>query len=329
MNIWQTFLNFLDKQELEIPEYVKDGFGMIEVAPTEEDYVLGGKKQALKIILSPERDYTDWLPAPESQKRGYDSFSCVVFSGLNNLEIIFKKQFGFEINWSDRYLAALTPVKPGRGTSYRLFWDAVRKYGLVLEEELPWGGKSGYEYVSKKAAEPFVPKGKLFVDEYDIQHEWVDSGGCDPNVLYEALQYGPLQASVNGAATYTKKRDRRINHSITIYKAIKGKKFYILDHYTRETYDLPWNFHFGSAKQASLIKKKIVQLVQMPYLKDRDEAAKIYAIYGTTACHISDEYTWHYGDKIGIWKAEKIIGITKRTFDNRFVIGDQLSFKNI
>jgi len=327
--MFKKLLEKLGFIELKRPDFYTDmseGTGFIDVAPKLEDFVLGGTNQALKMILSEKRDYTDYLPAYEGQKRVFDTFSCVVFSGLNNLEIIFKKLYGFEINFSDRYLAGMVPVTPGRGTTYSAFWDAVRKAGMVLEEEYPWGGNNGVEYV-QRPPEELIEKGKLFLNEYDIQHDWVDYAGCDNNKLYDALLYGPLQASVDSSATYTGQYSKGIDHSITIYGAVKGKKFMIFDHYSRETYEVPWNFYFGSAKQATLIRKKKAQLVQRPFLPDKIEASKIFAIYGTIACHIADEYSWNYGSKLGIWEKDKITVLTNTTFNNHFTIGDSLSFK--
>jgi len=313
-------MNFLKlfQKKINVPAEAKNGYGFKEVVPREHDYMLGGKRQSLKVILSPERDYTDVKPVFEKQKRNFDSYSCVIFSGLNNLEIIFKKKFGFEINYSDRFLAALTPVKPNYGTNYTAFWDALRKYGVVLEEDYPWGGEDGYEYV-KTPPQEIIDKGELFKNEFEVQHEWIDYGGCDPNKLYEALLYGPLQVSVNAGATYKGEYNTSTNHSVTIIGVKKGKAFTILDHY-REQYTVPWTFYFGSAKQASLMKKKHVQLVQVW------GDPKVYAIYGTVACHIADEETWVYGSKIGIWKQRDITLITKNAFHNRFTVGRPLTF---
>jgi len=312
----------IKKPEIE----VKSGFGFIDEAPREEDFILGGSNQALKMILSEERDYTDYLPIYEGQKRVFDTYSCVVFSGLNNLEIIFKKLYGFEINFSDRFIAGMIPVKPGRGTNYSAFWDTLRKSGLVLEEEYPWGGNNGAEYV-KRPPQEIISKAKIFLNEYEIQHDWVDWAGCDNNKLYDALLHGPLQASVDSGATYTGVYSKAIDHSITIYGAVKGKKFKIFDHYSRQTYEVPWKFYFGSAKQATLIRKKKRQLVQRAWMTDKTEAAKIFVVYGTTACHIADEYSWNYGSKLGIWEKDKITILTNTTFNNKFTIGDSLSFK--
>jgi hypothetical protein len=182
------------------------------------------------------------------------------------------------------------------------------------------------EYLARPD-DKMIEKGQIFLSEFDVQHEWVGWSGCNPNKLYDALQYAPLQASVDASATYTGTYSKAINHSITIYKADKNKRFYILDHYTRNTYTVPWGFYFGSAKQASLIKKKKVQLVQMPWLSDKLEASKIYAVYGGTACHIADEYSWNYGSKLGIWEKDRIVPLIEQSFYNKYIIGKQLSFK--
>ena len=324
--MWKKLLERLGIIIIKRPDFhTKPEGGFIDEPPKPEDFTLGGRNQALKMILSEERDYTDFLPIYEAQKRGFDSYSCVVYSGLNNIEIIFKKLFGFEINYSDRFLAGTTPVSPVKGTTYSKFWDAVRKYGMVLEEEYPWGGKNNMEYV-KRPPQEVIDKGKIFQNQFEIQHEWVDWAGCDPNKLYNALRHAPLQVSVDSSATYTGKRSKATDHSVTIYKGVKGKKFGIADHYARETYEVPWNFYFGSAKQATLISKKKIQLVQMSFLADKTEAAKIYAIYGTTACHIADEYSWNYGSKLGIWEKDRRTILTKTTFNKKFTIGKQISF---
>jgi len=309
-----------------VPEHAKNGYGFIEIAPTKTDYILGGASQAKKIILSEDRNYIPYKPDFESQKRnGIDVYSCVVFSGLNNLEIIMKKLYGTDINFSDRYQAAMTPVKPYYGTNYNNFWDSVRKNGLVLEEDYPWTTQDAYEYV-KTPPQNIITLGRQFLDTYEIEHEWVDSGGCDPNKLYDALLYGPLQASVNASATYTLQRSEETNHSISIIASVKFVNFTILDHY-REMYTVPWNFYFGSAKQATVLRKKKSQLVMIVNAPTPSERAKIYEIVGSTASHILDEYSWRYGEEIGRWGNE-IELLSQASFDRQFTVGDTIQYKS-
>lgn len=313
-----------------VPEQAKKGYGFVEVAPTKVDYVLGGPSQAKKIILSEDRNYIPYKPVFESQKRnGVDTYACVVFSGLNNMEIVMKKLYGIDINFSDMYQAGMTPVRPYYGTNYSNFWDSVRKNGIVLEADYPWTTQDAYEYV-KTPPQNIIDLGRQFLDTYEIEHEWVDSGGCDPNKLYNALIYGPLQASVNAEATYTLKYSDVTNHSISIVASVKGVNFTILDHY-RELYTVPWNFYFGSAKQATILRKKKSQLVMIVNAPTVEERAKIYEVVGSTACHISDEHTWRYGTEIGRWggEGENIIAISMDSFNRQFTIGETITYKPV
>lgn len=306
---------------------ISQGTGFEYTEPTPDDWILGSSNQAKKIVLSPLRDYSNYLPVHERQdKLGYDSFACVVFSGLNCLEIFLKKLYGEELNFSDRFLAGMIPVKPYSGTNYSAFWDAVRDYGLVLEEKYPFAGTTPHEYV-KRPPQEIIDQGKNFLQYYDIEHEWIDWGGCDPNKLYEALQFGPLHVSIDGNAARTGKRSTAVNHSVTIYRAEKGVKWGILDHYSRQTYEVPWNFYFGSAKQATILLKKKIQLVQRPWMTDKTEASKVFAIFGGEACHIADEYSWNYGSELGIWDKTNLKLYTEVGFNQQFTLGKQLSFK--
>lgn len=299
-------------------KYPVNGYGFIDAVPEPLDYVLGAENQALKIILSEDRDYSDYLPPHETQIRGFDSYACVSFSANNNLEILYKRQYGEGIDWSDRYTASMSDTRPGYGNTFKRVADSIRHNGLVLEEEYSWGGKNGYEYVEKPNKD-IIEKGKAQLMKFDIEYEWIDWGGCDPDKLYDALLYGPLQVSVSAAATRTGKRDTNINHAVTIYKAVKGKEFYILDHY-RHTYAVPWNFYFGSAMRFSMLKKKMIPLVMVV------GAPEIYAIFGDVACHISNEATWKYGEEIGIWnKTVRVIG--KQNFQSSYIIGKSLTIK--
>jgi len=306
--------------KVEIPEQAKKGYGFIDVLPKVEDWVLGGTSQARKVILSRERDYTRFLPTREYQsKAGYDTYSCVCFSGLNVIEMIFKAQYGQDINFSDRAIASLIPVKPWSGTTYYAFWDAVRDYGLVLETEYPWTTENTPNEYLVKPPQAVLDKGKLFNQSYEIEHEWVGTNGVNPEHIYEALQFAPVQASVNAEATWTGQRVvGNQNHSITIVKAVYKRSFTILDHYERETYEVPWNFYFGSAKLASVLKKKQIPLIQIW------QDPKLYALFGTVACWIPNEKAWQYGVGLGIWS--DITVYSKDTFNKRFTIGEDITF---
>lgn len=293
-------------------------FGHIETIPEPTDHILGGPIQSLKVLLSPERDFTNFLPVTEKQERAFETFSCVTFSALNCLEITHKRLFGVEINASDRFIAAASGTVPGQGNSFVKVGDAIRKSGLVLEEEYTWGGSNNTEYLVKPP-QTIYDKAKLWKEIFETQYEWVGWAGAKPEAIYNALQFGPVQVSVNANATYSREVNTAVDHAVTVFQAVPKKSLRIFDHYDRTVYDLPWGFYFGSAFQFSLLKKKFIPLV-MVYNKP-----EIYAIVGTTAQHIADEATWHYGEQIGLWE-KKIEVLTQNSFNNAYILGKHLTF---
>lgn len=315
---WKKYLQpKVELKKVPLKQTSKSGF--IEAIPEVADYILGGPNQALKIILSAERDYTNFLPTGETQSRNFDTYACVSFSALNNLEIIYKKQFGTEVNWSDRYLASMSETIAGQGNTFKKVSDAVRKFGVVPEEEYLWSGNSEQEYL-KKPTQSTVDKGRAWLQSFEVQYEWVGWGGCNPETLYNALQFGPLQVSVDSSATQTGIVSSNTDHAVTLYKGTRGRSHGIFDQYNGFAYEVPWNFYFGSAMQFSLMKKKTLPLF-MVYNKP-----EIYAVVGVTACHIADETSWKYGEKIGLWKKE-IQVYTQKTFDEMFTRGESIIFK--
>lgn len=308
-------MRFFRKTPVKLPP---KKFGFIETIPEPTDFVLGSAEQARKIELSRERNYEDSLPVKEVQERGFETYSCVSFSADNNIEILHKRQYGVEQNYSDRYTASMSDTVPGSGNTFKKVADSIRKNGMVLEEEYPWGGTNNVEYL-QKPPQSVKDKAKAWLQAFEIQYEWVDWAGCDPNEIYQALLYGPVQVSVDANATYTREISKNTNHAVTVYKGVNKKSFSIFDHYDREKYDLPWNFYFGSAMQYSLLKKKYLPLV-MVYGRP-----EIYAVVGSTACHVANESTWHYGEQIGIWE-KKIQLITQNSFNEAYTKGEAITF---
>ena len=88
-------------------------------------------------VLNPSGDWTPYLPTGETQKTHLvDTMACVTFSILNVIETQYKFQTGKELNFSDRFIAKLSGTTP-QGNTVQNVLDAIRKYGLVLEDEWP------------------------------------------------------------------------------------------------------------------------------------------------------------------------------------------------
>lgn len=303
------------------PVIVNPKNGLIEKIPEQRDFVLGGENQTRKVILQSDRDYTKFLPVHETQKRdGFDSYSCVSFSADNSLEILFKRQWGLDINISDRATASMSGTIAGRGNTLTAVADSLRNNGFVDEKDYPWGGRNNSEYLDP-VSKQIRDKGKIAALYYDTGYEWVDWGGCDPNELYEGLQYGPLQATVNANAIARGSRVSVTDHAIAIVKAKQNKSFVLLDHYTQQLEEVPWNFYFGSSLLYTVAKRQAFTLVQV------FGKPAIYAVAaGGVAMHIVDWDVYMYGQSVGLWDPSAVKVITQGAFDGSYSIGRPIKF---
>ena len=69
-----------------------------------EDYVFGSSPVPFEII-NESGDWTEFLPKKEAQNlNGIEPYACVSFSVLNCIEMLIKKQYREEVNYSDRFL---------------------------------------------------------------------------------------------------------------------------------------------------------------------------------------------------------------------------------
>lgn len=245
-------------------------YGFIPSLPDPNDYRLGSVQKEVK---NPLRDWTAFAPVIEYQRGKYlDTYGCVTFSALNCLEILFKQEYKFEINFSDRFTVVMSETVPGWGNSFKRVAHSIRHDGLLIEEYYPWDRDSNESYYQpipdyyrdyKYPATPLKERAKLVADNYDIAYEWVGFNGVTRDQLRDGLQYGPLQVSVkawgrpneNGVYDY---RDANTNHAVTLLRVNDDDSCVILDHYDAIVKTLSKNFYIGDAMLFSLqLKKKL------------------------------------------------------------------------
>jgi len=69
-----------------------------------EDYVFGSG-QLRSEMLQPGGQWDEYLPSDELQKRnGLETMNCTVYGTLNCLEILLKRKYGIDENFSERYV---------------------------------------------------------------------------------------------------------------------------------------------------------------------------------------------------------------------------------
>ena len=76
------------------------GYGLILPTPQKEDYILGGLTKLPKIVLQADGQWDAFLPIPEYQALGTETMACTCFGTLSVGEMIIKKKYTNEKNFS-------------------------------------------------------------------------------------------------------------------------------------------------------------------------------------------------------------------------------------
>ena len=130
--------------------------GFIPPVIDKTHYVFGSNQMSFKVI-QPDGDWSNVIPEEEKQYvLNFDTFNCVSFNTLNQIEMYMNKVFNEKINYSDRWLGIIAGTNPERGgNDPQTVYEAIRKYGLIPEEMLPFSEdlKTVEEYYSFKGAD--------------------------------------------------------------------------------------------------------------------------------------------------------------------------------
>jgi len=266
--------------------------------PSPFDYIFGDGNVRYQLTRT-SRDWSDSLVMTERQNRGQETYSCVTQSALNCLEIHTKALTGLEVNYSDSYAAKVTNTDQRRGNSFVNFWDTVRRTGLVSEELRPFSAPPLGFY--RPVTEVEKEAGKLWLSVYDVKYAWVFWGTPQPEKIWEALQYGPVQVSISASQRVIangmyQKVNAPLDHAVTIFAGKYKHSFQIFDSYDPFLKVFAWDYGFGSGVQPTLNVRSKMQLVKAP------GDSKVYAVDANGARHwIKNESQFNIGKDMGLW----------------------------
>lgn len=256
--------------------------GFLDKVPSPSGWRLGGVTGFELQPLVDDGDWTQYLPVEERQRNAtMDTMSCVTFSMLNCIEVLYKRKYGVEVNYSDRFIAKASNTSR-RGNWLETVAKTARNVGLIPEKMYPFGKSPTWEIYHKELDNSFYEEGKRFLTEYKIEYQFVDIR--DRDVMMQALHFTPLQVSgrypsvgnaVDGIIPYNNDPH---DHAFTIYNAVQGEYMEIFDHYTNVYKKIAWDYSLGVyAYQYDIIKlsevpmekpeienNTLVQLVESP-----------------------------------------------------------------
>jgi len=192
--------------------------GVIE-GKRKTDYVAGYLPYR---IMLPSGNWESYLPSTERQRfQGGDTMNCVAFSLLNCIETQLKLFTGEEINLSDRFLGKMSGTTR-QGNWLYIVADALRKYGIVKEEDWPPPPVFTWEDYYSEIPQFIIDKARKFLDDYSFSYEWIEP--ITVKNLKRHLKHAPLQVVIPGHAVMMFYCDDKVwKYFDTYYPFIKEK----------------------------------------------------------------------------------------------------------
>jgi hypothetical protein len=232
---------------------LRNGF-LREEKEDKRDYIFGAS-DCPKTILQIDGQWKDYLPAGEKQSGdGTETFSCVSQSLLNCVEILIKKKYTEDKDYSDRFLAKMSGTSRG-GNAMSKVIETLRKKGTVREDawaDIYTSWDKYYEPIPRTIQE----KALLWTKEYEVQYERVLD---NKELLMEALKYSPLWTS---GYAWAKRGNLYVtggqtNHAFTLVGYVKGSHWIAFDSYDPFIKHLAWDFNLENSKVILINKKSL------------------------------------------------------------------------
>lgn len=228
------------------------GFNEKDVVIEEEDYVLGSLSQE---VINPSGDWQKWLPIYEPQASKYETFGCTAWGTLNQIETYMKKEFGFEPNYSDRFIYILANISPP-GAPPTKAYEAIRKKGVIDDALLPYADTYEEFLQPNPMLSGYIKNALEWHSKYKFNHEWIKDP--NPDKIKEALKFSPVAVSVTAwiqeNGLYVDKGQRN-THWCDCF-VVDGSKPVIQDSYDQEIKVLHPDHHTKFAKRIRIVKRE-------------------------------------------------------------------------
>ena len=238
------------------------GHGFVPVPITLDQHIFG--VQRIGDPIQHNGDWRQYLPTEERQARlFFDTFGCTIYNTVKPIQILERKLFGEQSDYSERFVYIGTETMPP-GNNPHIIAEWIRKNGLIPEARLPFTDElqSLDQYASPKPLlSNHIEEGRRWIAQKDFLHDWVFSGGTPKeknDALKEAIRRAPLAVSVVGwkeyNGIYVKDEGEPDNHWSCLV-AFEGDSPIIFDSYAPFIKKLAPLYDFGFAKRYTVFKK--------------------------------------------------------------------------
>ena len=167
------------------------------------DHKILGSLKIDREILQPNGQWVDVIPTNENQfNANFETFGCTTYGSLNCVEMIMRKKYPPEVNYSDRFTYISSDTFPP-GNDPHIVAEAIRNCGVVLESKLPFyidiQTLDEYRDMGPNGGE-LIEEGLEWKDLYSFHHEWTLTGnllpaGVKQQILKSALKLSPSVVS--------------------------------------------------------------------------------------------------------------------------------------
>lgn len=236
-------------------------YGFTEELQAFTDYVFG-QNQMPMVPYQEDGNWEPFLPKYENQttKMGHETSGCTVWGTQNAIETFMKRLYKDEPNYSERFTYLNVPIDPAKGANPHLTCEAIRRFGLVDEKDLPMTNTID-EYLDRSdLTDELYEKGQKWLKKHDFKHEWVWS--TKPAnyiaILKNALKTSPLGVSVSA---WNKEGDVYVstgnvnNHWCMLYKIDEDGYPWVFDSYDHTKKKLAKDHNIRRAKRFWINRK--------------------------------------------------------------------------
>lgn len=240
-------------------------YGFVKPRIIGSDQWQGGRMSGLpKVELRPSGDWSPYYPHFERQvlQGGQETCGCTIWGTISQLQMLEKFLTGETKDYSERYVYNICQVNcPGQDPHNA--YEAIRKYGLIEEKELPDTNTLESFNDPRPMTAKYYKKGRKW--PWRLNHEWYWVGGLPKDKRTEFIRQGlkraPIAVSVVGwiqDANGLYISDGRPNtHWCVIGREIPGKGWEAWDSYEKRIKILSYDHDLTYAKLAMLTPKSL------------------------------------------------------------------------